>query len=287
MPRAPGHSFLYEGNAGELQQVLSKQSFGPRFGNQGLLQADPRAFERRQTSEYLIALAKLFVGDTKLRFRDANSYAYSPGASSFYLESPDLRFNENNRSDVICGANTFDVLPEVDGGSGLGDDSFAYLHLKLTGLKAVGGKVTKYNAINTVGGGVPSLIALVDSTGLTANVAAADLLAAGSVVEGYYRINVMLVCTTAASVSSTMPNAQIVYTDKDSNTSVTLDVSPILAAAGLGQSGLLTANAVGTVFSGVVVVYAKAGVAIQYKTVNYASTAAGMTYALRIRLEAL
>jgi hypothetical protein len=63
-----------------------------------------------------------------------------------------------------------------------------------------------------------------------------------------------------------MPNAQVVYTDSDSNTSVTLDVSPILGAAGLGQSGLLTANAVGTVFSGTVVIYAKLSTTIQYQT---------------------
>jgi hypothetical protein len=149
------------------------------------------------------------------------------------------------------------------------------------------GIVDEYGDVPTVSNGLPSIIAQINSTGLTANVAAADLLAAGSVVEGFYRISAVLVCTTAASVSSTMPNAQIIFTDKDSNASVTLDVSPILGAAGLGQSGLLTANVVGTMFSGVVGFYAKVGVAIQYKTINYASTAAGMAYALRIRLEKL
>ncbi len=149
------------------------------------------------------------------------------------------------------------------------------------------GKVTAYNNIATVSGGVPSELATIDSTGLTANVGASTLYAVPASGAGLYRVSAYLVTTTAASVSSTMPNAQVVYTDSDSNTSVTLDVSPVLGAAGLGQSGTLAANTVGTVFSGVVVIYVKASTTIQYQTVNYASTIAGMTYALRIKLEAL
>lgn len=130
-------------------------------------------------------------------------------------------------------------------------------------------------------------VAVIDSTGLTANVGATTLYSTGSSGAGRYRVCAYLVTTTAASVSSTMPNAQVVFTDLDSNTSVTLDVSPVLGAAGLGQSGLLTANAVGTVFSGEVVISAKASTTIQYQTVNYASTAGGMAYALHIVLEKL
>lgn len=149
------------------------------------------------------------------------------------------------------------------------------------------GKLTAYNAIATVSNGVPSELATIDSTGLTANVAAATLYAVPAAGEGLYRVSAYLVTTTAASVSSTMPNAQVLYTDKDSNTAVTLDVSPILGAAGLGQSGTLAANTVGTVFSGTVVIYVKASTTIQYQTTNYASTIAGMAYALRIKLESL
>lgn len=148
-------------------------------------------------------------------------------------------------------------------------------------------KIVSYNGIPTVSNGIPIEVATIDSTGLAANVGATTLYVVPAAGEGLYRISVYLVTTTAASVSSTMPNVQIVFTDKDSNTSVTLDVSPILGAAGLGQSGLLTANTVGTVFSGVIPFYVKASTTIQYQTVNYASTAAGMAYALRIKLEAL
>lgn len=149
----------------------------------------------------------------------------------------------------------------------------------------LGGVIKRYNDIATVNGGVWSEVATIDSTGLTANVGATTLYAVPASGAGRYRVTAYLVTTTAASVSSTMPNAQVVYTDLDSNTSVTLDISPILGAAGLGQSGLLTANAVGTVFTGTVGLSVKASTTIQYKTVNYASTIAGMAYALHIILE--
>ncbi len=149
------------------------------------------------------------------------------------------------------------------------------------------GLIPKYNNIATVAGGVPAEYAQVNTTGLTANVTASTLYAVPSTGEGMYRVSAYVVETTAGSLSSTLPNVQIVYTDKDSNTSVTIDATPVLAAAGLGQSDVLTLNAVGTVSSGVIVIYVKASTTIQYQTVNYASNLAGMTYALRIRLELL
>ena len=144
-----------------------------------------------------------------------------------------------------------------------------------------------YNGIATVGNGVPAIYAAVNTTGLTANVGASILYAVPSTGEGLYRVSAYVVETVAGSVSSVLPNVQIIYTDKDSNVSVTIDATPILGAAGLGQTGALNANAGGTVSSGVVPIYVKASTTIQYQTSNYASVAAGMTYALRIRLEAL
>ncbi len=149
------------------------------------------------------------------------------------------------------------------------------------------GKITKYNAIATVSNGIPSELATIDTTGLTANVAASTLYAVPASGVGMYRISAYVVMTTAASISSTLPNVQIIYTDNDANVSVTLDATPILAAAGLGQTGALTANSVGSVASGEIVIYAKSSTTIQYSTVNYASSLAGMAYALHIKLEAM
>ena len=157
----------------------------------------------------------------------------------------------------------------------------------MTGAGAISlvDKLVTYNNIATVGNGVPSELATIDTTGLTANVAAATLYTVPSTGEGMYRVSAYVVLTTAGSVSSTLPNVQVVYTDKDSNTSVTLDATPVLGVAGLGQTGALTANTVGTIDAGVVPIYVKASTTIQYQTTGYASTAAGMTYALHVLLE--
>lgn len=157
----------------------------------------------------------------------------------------------------------------------------------LRGALILNGKITTYNNIATVSGGVPAEYAVIDTTGLTANVAASTLYAVPASGAGMYRISAYVVETTAGSVSSTLPNVQVVYTDNDTNTSVTLDVTPVLGAAGIGQSGALTANTIGTVASGVVPINVKASTTIQYQTVNYASVAAGMAYALHLKCEAL
>lgn len=148
---------------------------------------------------------------------------------------------------------------------------------------AFAGKFTKYNNITLVGVGVPSLTATIDTAALTANVGVATLLAITN--AGLYRVSSLVVLTTAASVSSTLPNVQIVYTDQDTGGSVTIDATPILGVAGIGQTGALTANTVGTTSTGVIMINVKASTTIQYKTVNYASSLAGMAYTLRIRLE--
>lgn len=149
------------------------------------------------------------------------------------------------------------------------------------------GKTTTYNNVSTVSGGIPSEIATVDSTGLAANVSVATLYAVPASGAGMYRVCAYTVLTTAASVSSTLPNIQIVYTDNETGGSITIDATPILGIAGIGQTGALNANTVGTASAGVIVVNAKASTNIQYQTVNYASTAAGMAYALHVKLEAL
>lgn len=147
--------------------------------------------------------------------------------------------------------------------------------------------ISSYNGIATVSNGVPAEYATIDTTGLTANVGATTFYAVPASGAGMYRVSAYVVETTAGSISSTLPNVQVVYTDVDSNTSVTLDVTPVLGVAGIGQTGALTSNTVGTVSSGVVPIYVKLSTTIQYQTVNYASTAAGMTYAIHLKLEAL
>jgi hypothetical protein len=155
------------------------------------------------------------------------------------------------------------------------------------GTQTTGPTRKQFAMIDAASVGAAGEIAKIDSTGLTANVGVSTLYAVPATGEGFYRVNAYVVETTAGSVSSVLPNVQIIYTDKDSNASVTIDATPILGAAGLGQTGALNANAGGTVSSGVIAIYVKASTTIQYQTSNYASVAAGMTYALRLRLELL
>lgn len=149
------------------------------------------------------------------------------------------------------------------------------------------GLTTTYNNIATVSNGVPSEVAKVDTTGLTANVGATTIYAVPASGAGMYRVSSLVVETTAGSLSSTLPNVQIVYTDNETGGVITIDATPILGIAGIGQTGALNANTVGTTSTGVIVINAKASTNIQYQTVNYASNLAGMAYALHVKLEAM
>ncbi len=136
-----------------------------------------------------------------------------------------------------------------------------------------------------VSGEFQAAVASVNTTGLTNNVSSTQLYAVSG--AAMFRVSSYVVETTAASATSTLPNVQILYTDRDTGGSITLDATPILGIAGIGQTGALTANTIGTASAGVICINAKASTAINYQTVNYASSLAGMAYALRIRLDNL
>jgi hypothetical protein len=112
----------------------------------------------------------------------------------------------------------------------------------------------------------------VDTTGLTGNVGTSLLFAA--LASGRYRVSAYLIVTVVGSVSSTLPKITVTWTDPDNNTSQTQD----LTATNAGN--LLTTLTQGSVFFS-----AKASTNIQYSTSGYASSAAGMTYALHLDIE--
>lgn len=195
-----------------------------------------------------------------------------------------------NYSFVVGGGSTFPILgiAPASGATGNLIDGYAPGSGTIKNFSvSSGGKIPNYGGIATVSGGVPAEYATVDLTAQAADIAATTLYAVPAAGQGMYRISAYVVETTAGSVSSTLPNVQIVYTDPDTNTSITIDATPILGVAGIGQTGPLTNNTVGTATSGVIVISAKASTNIQYQTVNYASTAAGMQYAIHLKLEAM
>lgn len=99
--------------------------------------------------------------------------------------------------------------------------------------------------------GFPAFVTPVNRTAQVANVAAANLLAV--TVAGIYLVTVDLIVSQAASVSSTLPDSRIIYTDQDSGATITVPVT----------SGL-TGNTTSTFAQATFVVNAKAGTNIQY-----------------------
>jgi hypothetical protein len=134
------------------------------------------------------------------------------------------------------------------------------------------GIFTKYNNISLVNSGVWSEVVKIDTTGLTANVGSTTLYAVPT--TQMLRVSASLVETVAGSVSSTLPNLKVSCTDPDTAGTV---VTPVTSTN--------SANTVGTPGTGVAVMRSTASTCT-YQTAGYASSLAGMTYALHIVVEA-
>ena len=126
-----------------------------------------------------------------------------------------------------------------------------------------------------------SPVALYDSTGNTANVAsgsATTIYAVPSDGGGLYLVQLYEVITVAASSSSELPDILITWTDRDANSTNTYDLA--------GSS----TKTLGTYIQASIIINAKISTNIQFTSgsVNaYASSAAGMTFSMRIRLSYL
>lgn len=135
----------------------------------------------------------------------------------------------------------------------------------------------EYNGITTVGNGIPTEYATVNSTGNTANISSTTLYAVPSGGAGFYRVSAYLVETTAASTSSTLPSLTLTWLD-ETGTSQTATI----------VSGGSASNTVGTYARGDFTVYSEASQNISYATTGYTSVGGtSMAYSVRIRLEYL
>lgn len=125
------------------------------------------------------------------------------------------------------------------------------------------------------------VVTKVDTTGLTANVASAALYAVPSGSVGLYMYCANLSETTAATTSSTLPNAFLSYTDNDSNATT----PNALVSSSSGNNTVGTVNGIGSSVTNCYMLRPKPGTTINYGTSNYASnSAAQMTYAIHSRL---
>jgi hypothetical protein len=126
---------------------------------------------------------------------------------------------------------------------------------------------------NGTGGGI-SVSGSANLTAQSANIAATTLFAVVS--AGLYLIEVFMIVSQAATVSSTLPDSRIKWTDQDSGATITVPLT----------SGLTT-NTLSTFVQGTFVVNAKASTNIQFdvgQVTAYASSGATpMQFAYRAR----
>ncbi len=135
-------------------------------------------------------------------------------------------------------------------------------------------------------GSVPNRIAVqaaqVDLTAQSAAKAATILLTPA--VTGLYRISAYLKVTTAASTSSTLGALTITYTDGTDSVAQSL-VCALSTQLGASAS-TVTTNTTAAKLCGDVVIYAKAGVPIQY-AIAYTSSGSAMQYEAHLSIDVI
>ena len=146
------------------------------------------------------------------------------------------------------------------------------------------GIIPVYNNIVTVSNGVPSEHATVDLTAQVAAIGATTLYAVPAAGVGMYRISFVAKVTTAATTSSVLGGAggfQLLYTDPDT----VVVTTPVHSYN--STTATLALNTTQAVYSGEIIVYAKASTNIQYKMGYTSAGATAMQFNLDIKLEAL
>jgi hypothetical protein len=140
-------------------------------------------------------------------------------------------------------------------------------------------KITRYNAVATVSGGVPAEYATVDLTAQSAAITATTAYA--TTATGMYRVSWSAAITTAASTSSVLGGTngfQILYTSPtDSVVKTTVSGNSVTSAG----------NTTGTAVGGTEVVYAKTGTNIQYQYDYTSVGGTAMVYEIHLKVESL
>lgn len=152
------------------------------------------------------------------------------------------------------------------------------------------GKITTYGGTTLVGDGVPAQYVTIDLTAQGGALAAQTLIASVA-ASGIFRISWVATVTRAATTSSTLGGTagfQVTYTDPDDSVAKT-SAAAGAPSAGVNQSYSQTnqGNSTATQASGVVVVQAKVGTALNYSFGYTSSGGTSMQYNLHIRVEKL
>ena len=119
------------------------------------------------------------------------------------------------------------------------------------------------------------LQAAVDLTAQVADIPSTTVVATPPLAM--YRVTAYIVQTVAATTSGTLPKVMVVFTDGDTTTVETLDLTATNSA-----------NVVGTAAQGSAVFYAAPTADMSYQTSGYASVGGtALEYALHVRVELL
>lgn len=179
-------------------------------------------------------------------------------------------------------------VPYASSRTRLVDDSdltFAVDTLTTTGLVIGTTKISSYNGVATVSGGVPAELATIDLTGQSAIIVSTGLYNVPAAGVGLYRVCGYLKVTTPATTSSTLGYLSIGFTDATDSVAQA-QLMAMSTEAGVASS-TNTLNTTATKLSGCVVVWAKASTPITY-AINYLSSGGtAMVYEAHLKLEAM
>ena len=181
-------------------------------------------------------------------------------------------FNGGTSADLSATGGTSQVLTQSSVGGVIAVRQLDYPDL--TGTVAAPTYLTR----TTAAAGLVAELATQNLTAQAANKALTTLYA--NALAGLYRVSVYIIISQAATISSTLPDTQIVYVDRDSGATIT--VAATATSAGNTTSTFMTAT---------VVINPTFNSTIQFaigQSVSYASAGATpMQFAYRARLEYL
>jgi hypothetical protein len=161
---------------------------------------------------------------------------------------------------------------QISVGNGAGS-----ITLSLPNTLAIPGTISSINGTATVGSGVAIEVATANFLTQGANISTTPIYTVPSGKGGRYRVTMNTVLVTPDGASSTLPNTLVSWTDSDSNGT---------PSANIGATS--TGNNTNSASLGQIVVYAKAGTAINIATNGYTSgTAGAMKYNARYQVDYL
>jgi hypothetical protein len=149
----------------------------------------------------------------------------------------------------------------------------------LNGTTTIAGKITSYNGLTGISGGVPVQVATIDLTGQSAALANQAIYTTSS--AGFFRCSYVATVTQAATTSCVLGGAtgfQLIYNDLDTGVPKNSNPTTVVSSA---------INTTSTSISGVLCGYVTSATGIQFSFGYTSVGGTAMNYNLHIRLEAL